>query len=54
MTNLLEYMEKYNDIFMKIDIEGHEFRVMPIIINNNYMNKIKQLVIEIHTPADIH
>jgi hypothetical protein len=39
---------------MKIDIEGHEFRLMPTIIEKNYMNKIKQLVIEIHTPADIH
>jgi len=38
---------------MKIDIEGHEFRIMPTIIENNLMNKIKQLVIEIHSPADI-
>jgi hypothetical protein len=46
-TNLLEYMQEYNDIFMKIDIEGHEFRVMPVIIQENYISKIKQLVIEI-------
>jgi hypothetical protein len=54
LTNLHDYIEPYNNIFMKIDIEGHEFRVMPSIIEKNYMNKIKQLVIEIHTPADIH
>lgn len=52
-TNLCEYIKNSNDIFMKIDIEGHEFRLMPTLIENNYMNKIKQLVIEIHSPADI-
>jgi len=45
--------KKSNNIFMKIDIEGHEFRLLPVLIKNNYMNKIKQLVIEIHSPADI-
>jgi hypothetical protein len=53
VTNLYEYMKDYSNIFMKIDIEGHEFRLLPSIIFNNNMNKIKQLVIEIHTPADI-
>mgnify|MGYP001383677762 CR=1 FL=1 len=52
-TNLYKYMKYFNNIFMKIDIEGHEFRLMPSIIENNFMNKIKQLVIEIHSPADI-
>jgi len=54
LTNLHEYIEPYNNIFMKIDIEGHEFKIMPTIIKNNLMNKIKQLVIEIHSPGDIH
>jgi len=54
LTTLCEYMDGFNNLFMKIDIEGHEFRVMPKIIENNYMKKIKQLVIEIHSPADIH
>lgn len=52
-TNLSEYMNDFNNIFMKIDIEGHEFRLMPSILENNLINKIKQLVIEIHSPADI-
>jgi hypothetical protein len=52
-TNLLEYMNEYNNIFMKMDIEGHEFRIMPVIIEHNYMLNIKQLVIEIHSPGDI-
>ena len=54
LTNLHEYIEPYDNIFMKMDIEGHEFKIMPTIIKNNLMKKIKQLVIEIHTPADIH
>jgi hypothetical protein len=53
MTNLQEYMMHVNNIFMKIDIEGHEFRLMPSIIENNLISKVKQLVIEIHSPADI-
>jgi hypothetical protein len=53
-TNLIEYIENYNDMFFKIDIEGHEFRLMPEIINKGYITKIKQLVIEIHSPADIN
>lgn len=38
---------------MKMDIEGHEFRILPTMIENNYISKIKQLVVEIHSPADI-
>lgn len=53
ITNLHEYMKDYNNIFMKMDIEGHEFRILPTLIENNYINKIKQLVVEIHSPADI-
>ena len=53
VTNLQEYMTNYHDIFMKMDIEGHEFKIMPSILENQYMPKIKQLVIEIHSPGDI-
>ena len=53
LTNLHEYIKPYNNIFMKMDIEGHEFRIMPTIIEKNLMKKIKQLVIEIHSPGDI-
>jgi len=52
-TNLQEYMKEYNDIFMKIDIEGHEFRLLPNLVESGYIRKIKQLVVEIHSPADI-
>lgn len=50
-TNLKQYMDAYENIFMKIDIEGHEFRLFPEL--ENYMLKIKQLVLEIHSPGDI-
>jgi hypothetical protein len=53
ITNLHEYMENKNNIFMKIDIEGHEFHLLPTFFENGYIQKIKQLVVEIHSPADI-
>ena len=37
---------------MKLDIEGHEFRVLPTLVDK-HMHKIKQLVVEIHSPGDI-
>jgi len=37
---------------MKMDIEGHEFRLFPTFTPKQ-MFKIKQLVLEIHTPGDI-
>ena len=51
-TTLQEYIEPYDNVFMKIDIEGHEFRMLPMI-TESHMKKIKQLVIEFHSPADI-
>ena len=49
LTNLDQYFQKYNDIFLKIDIEGHEFRLLPVV----ELSKVKQLVVEIHSPGDI-
>ena len=51
MTTLRSYMEGYSDIFLKMDIEGHEFRVLPEIFDK--FKTIKQLVVEIHTPGDM-
>lgn len=53
ITNLHEYMKNFNNIFLKMDIEGHEFRILPTFFENNFIEKIKQLVVEIHSPADI-
>jgi len=51
-TNLESYFQQYDNIFLKLDIEGHEFRLFPSIFK--YFHKIKQIVIEIHSPNDIH
>jgi hypothetical protein len=53
ITDLSDYMENYRDIFMKMDIEGHEFRILPTFFEKGLMTKIKQFVVEIHSPADI-
>jgi hypothetical protein len=52
LCNLNEYLRRGKNIFMKIDIEGHEFRLFPSILPE-YFSNIKQLILEIHTPADI-
>jgi len=52
-TNLHEYFIGKENVFLKMDIEGHEFRVLPSIVQNGDIHKVKQLVLEVHTPADI-
>lgn len=52
LTNLHSILEPYSNVFMKIDIEGHEFRLFPTF-SDIQMNKIAQLVLEIHSPGDI-
>jgi hypothetical protein len=52
LSNLHKEIEPFSNIFMKMDIEGHEFRLFPTF-SDEQMNKIKQLVIEIHSPGDI-
>jgi hypothetical protein len=52
-TTLSPYMKNVTDVFMKIDIEGHEFKLLPTLFANGDINKVKQLVLEIHTPNDI-
>lgn len=49
-TNLHEYLDPHSNVFMKIDIEGNEFRVLPVLVGN-YLAKVKQLVLEIHSPG---
>jgi hypothetical protein len=50
-TNLKEYIGEYENVFLKMDIEGHEFRVFPEL--SDVMHRIKQIVVEIHSPGDI-
>ncbi len=48
-TNLLPYIEKYNSIFLKMDIEGYEFPWITTM-TRAVLKKIKQIVIEFHYP----
>ena len=46
-TNLLDLISKYNNIFLKMDIEGGEYPWI-LSLNEEQLNKFKQIVIEIH------
>jgi hypothetical protein len=46
-TNLSFLIEKYNNIFLKMDIEGGEYPWL-LQIDENNLNKFKQIVIEFH------
>lgn len=48
-TNLNDEFQDYNDIFLKMDIEGHEVKWILNQSTEN-LNKIKQCVIEFHNP----
>ncbi len=50
--DLIDYIKRYEDVFLKLDIEGHECSVLPKIIeNSDAMRRIKQIVIEFHAPS---
>ena len=48
LTNLHEYLTKYKNIFVKMDIEGSEFDWLNSL-NSDHMNNISQMVIEFHS-----
>ena len=48
-TNLIDIMQPYNNIFLKMDIETFEFRWLEQL-PEDIMKKIKQIVIEFHFP----
>jgi len=52
-TDLIDYITGSN-MFLKLDIEGYEYRVLPEIIKKGKLKCFKQMVIEFHTPEDIH
>ena len=49
LTDLSEYIAPFHNIFLKIDIEGHEFSVLPHILER-FAGRIKQIAIEFHSP----
>ena len=48
-TNLNVYLNKYKNIFLKMDIEGYEILWLESL-NDNQLNNISQIAIEFHTP----
>ena len=48
-TNMHYLFEKYNNIFLKMDIETYEFRFLDSL-SMDQLKKIKQIVIEFHFP----
>lgn len=52
-NNLIDYIENYNDIFLKLDIEGGEWELLSSPFAN-YLHKVKQIVIEVHNIFSNH
>ena len=52
-TNLNDEFKNYNNIFLKMDIEGHEVKWLLNLTKEN-LSKIKQCVIEFHNPLACH
>jgi hypothetical protein len=50
-TNLDFLIEQYNNIFLKMDIEGGEYTWL-LSLNENKLNKFRQIVIEFHGITD--
>ena len=46
-ANLYYFIDNYNDIFLKMDIEASEYEWI-LSLNENQLNKLKQIVIEFH------
>jgi len=50
-TNLHDIINKYSNIFLKMDIEGYEIQWIKSL-NDEQLNKINQIVIEFHFPFE--
>ena len=46
-TNLAEYIERYSDVFIKMDIEGGEYPFFESLAEDS-LSRISQIVIEVH------
>jgi hypothetical protein len=50
-TNLIEYIEQYNNIFLKMDIEGSEYNLFDSMLDDiqqQCIQRISQIVVEFH------
>ena len=52
-TNLKEIINQYENIFLKMDIEGGEYDWIPALTKKEF-RRIKQMVLEIHYPFEEH
>jgi len=52
-TNLKEYIQNNNKIFLKMDIEGSEFNWLDSMLETE-LEKFSQIVLEFHWPFDIY
>ena len=52
-TNLKEYIQNNNQIFLKMDIEGSEFNWLDCM-SEEELDKFSQIVIEFHWPFDMY
>lgn len=48
-TNLIDVIEQYENIFLKVDIEGFEYQWLNVL-TENHLKRVKQLIIEFHLP----
>lgn len=51
-TNLHDLLETYDDIFLKMDIEGHEIPWF-LSLDSVHMDKMLQMVVEFHFPFSL-
>ncbi len=53
VTNLKEYIENSNNIFLKMDIEGSEFNWLDAMTKGD-LCRFNQIVLEVHWPFDVY
>ncbi len=51
LSNLKTYIQDYNNIFLKMDIEGSEFNWIDSMTTED-LNKFSQIIMEVHWPFD--
>ena len=52
LSNVREYLDKYNHIFLKLDIEGGEIPLFSSFSDDD-LQKFEQIVIEFHDPCNL-
>ena len=53
ICNLSQHLKDVRNAFLKIDIEGHEFRLLSSLYMHDLLKNVKQLIVEFHTAGEI-